>query len=178
MKEKEKEYLKKKEKEIKMKEALTKRIQKFGLWTTKEEVQKGLHQLKSAKAKCDAMKLQINFRRKVFEQFHDDKSVFLFSHQGKQHSHTQLFSNLLKLLPTEQQSLSIDQFLHHPELLVNKRIDHLFESDQGLQWFKGTILEYIQDSNEYRVVYDLENDEYLFPLLEDLANGELHIFVN
>lgn len=178
VKEKEKEYLKKKEKEIKMKEALTKRIQKFGLWTTKEEVEKGLHQLKSAKAKCDALKLQINFRRKVLEQFHDDKSVFLFSHQGKQHSHTQLFSNLLKLLPTEQQSLSIDQFLHHPELLVNKRIDHLFESDQGLQWFKGTVLEYIQDSKEYRVVYDLENDEYLFPLLEDLANGELHIFDN
>ena len=61
---------------------------------------------------------------------------------------------------------------------MNKRIDHLFESDQGLQWFKGTVLEYTQDSKEYRVVYDLENDEYLFPLLEDLANGELHIFDN
>ena len=92
-----------------MKEALTKRIQKFGLWTTKEEVEKGLHQLKSAKTKCDVLKLQINFRRKVLGQFHDDKSVILFSHQGKQHSHSQL-SNLLKLLPTEQQSLSIDQF--------------------------------------------------------------------
>ena len=60
--------------------------------------------------------------------------------------------NLLKLLPTEQQSLSIDQYLLDPELLVNKRIDHLFESDQGLQWFKGTVLEYIQNSKEYRVV--------------------------
>ena len=31
---------------------------------------------------------------------------------------------------------------------------------------------------ETREVYDLENDEYLFPLLEDLANGELRIFDN
>ena len=119
------------------------------------------------------LKLQINFRKKVLEQFHDDKSVFLFSHQGKQHSYSQLSSNLLKLLPAEQQSLSNDSFFHNPELLVNKRIDHLFESDQGLQWFRGTVLEYIQ---EYRVVYDLEDEEYVFPLLEDLMNGELHVF--
>ena len=179
VRQKEKEYLRKREKDIKMKEALTKKIQVVGLWTTKMEIDKGLRQLKSAKAKCDALKLQINFRKKVLEQFHhfhDDKSVFLFSHQGKQHSYSQLSSNLLKLLPAEQQSLSNDSFFRNPELLVNKRIDHLFESDQGLQWFRGTVLEYIQDSKEYRVVYDLEDEEYVFPLLEDLMNGELHVF--
>ena len=87
-----------------------------------------------------------------------------------------LFSNLLRLLPTEQQSLTIDQSVCNPELLVNKRIDHLFESDEGLQWYKGTVLEYLQDSPEYRLVYDLEDTDYLFPLLEDLTNGDLHVF--
>ena len=47
---KENENLKKKEKDVKMKEALT---QQVGLWTTKEEVEKGLRQLKSTKEKCD-----------------------------------------------------------------------------------------------------------------------------
>ena len=79
-------------------------------------------------------------------------------------------------MPNEQQSLYVDQFVRNPELLVNKRIEHLFESDQGLQWFKGTVLEYIQDSQEYRVFYDSEDTEYLFPLLEDLASGELRVY--
>ena len=76
-------------------------------------------------------------------------------------------------MPNEQQSLYVDQFVRNPELLVNKRIEH---SDQGLQWFKGTVLEYIQDSQEYRILYDSEDTEYLFPLLEDLASGELRVY--
>ena len=136
----------------------------------------GLQQLKSAKAKRDALKLQLSFRKKVPEQHYDDKSVFVFSHNKKPHSHSQLLSNLLKLLPTERQPLSTDQFVHNPELLVNKRIDHLFDSDEGLQWYKGTVLEYFKDSQNYRVVYDSEDTEYFFSLLEDLANCELHVF--
>uniref|UniRef100_A0A1X7VYQ2 Uncharacterized protein n=1 Tax=Amphimedon queenslandica TaxID=400682 RepID=A0A1X7VYQ2_AMPQE len=86
VRQKEKEYLQKREKDIKMKEALMKKIQVVGLWTTKMEIEKCLRQLKSAKAKCDALKLEINFHKKVLEQIHDDKSVFLSFHQGKQHS--------------------------------------------------------------------------------------------
>lgn len=66
VKRKEETYFKK-EKEIKMKEALTKKIQQIGLWTLKKEVEESLRQLKSGKAKCDALKLQINFRKKVLE---------------------------------------------------------------------------------------------------------------
>ena len=171
MKRKEKENFQKKEKEIQVKEALTnKKIHVVGLWTSKMEVEEGLQQLKSAKAKRDALKFQLNFRKKVLEQHHDDKSVFVFSHNKKPHSHSQLLSKLLKLLPTERQPLSTDQFIHIPELLVNKRIDHLFESDGGLQWYKGTVLEYFKDSQNYRVVYDPKDTEYFFPLLDDLTN--------
>ena len=95
--------------------------------------------------------------------------MFVFLHNRKPHSYSQLLSKLLKLLPIERQPLSTDQFIHNPEFLVNKRIDHLFESDEGLQWYKGTVLEYSKDSQNYRVVYDSEDTEYLGPLLEDLA---------
>ena len=173
---KEQEYLKKKEKDIKLKESLTKKIQKFGLWTTRAEVKEGLKQLKSAKSKVEALKIQINFRRKVLEQMYEDRNVFFFSHKGKQHSHTQLSINLMKLLPVERQALPADQFRRNPHLLVNKRIDHLFDSDSGLQWYRGTVVGYVQDSKQYRVVYDSEDCEYLFPLLEDLMNGELIVY--
>ena len=64
-----------------------------------------------------------------------------------------------------------DIFQSNPELLVSKRIEHLFETDEGeLKWFKGTVLAYIQDSQEYRVLYDNEDSEYLYPLHEDMAN--------
>ena len=176
VKSKEKEYLRKKEKELRVKETLTKKIQLVGLWTTRKEAEAGLQRLKSTKAKCDALKVQLNFRKKVLQQCHDDKSVFIFSHNKKPHSHSQLLINLLKLLPTERQRLSTEQFVTNPELLVNKRIDHLFESDEGLQWYRGTVLEYSKDSKNYRVVYDSEDTEYFFPLLDDLLDGELCVF--
>ena len=75
VKKKEQENLQKKARVIKMKETLTKKIQHVGLWTSKREVKEGLRQLKSAKARCDALKLQINFRKRVLEQSNDDKSV-------------------------------------------------------------------------------------------------------
>ena len=41
---------------------------------------------------------------------------------------------------------------------------------------QSTVIGYVQDSREYRVVYDSEDGEYLFPLLEDLANGEVLVY--
>ena len=62
---KEQESIKKREKELRMKETLTKQIQKAGLWTSGTEVEEGLKRLTTATSKRDALKLQINFRRKV-----------------------------------------------------------------------------------------------------------------
>ena len=83
MKKKEEDYIRKKEKEIRLKESLIKKIQAIGLWTTASEIEEGLQQLKSVEAKRDALKLQINFRKKVLEQSHEDKKGFFFSHNGK-----------------------------------------------------------------------------------------------
>ena len=47
--------------------------------------------------------------------------------------------------------------------------------DNGLNWFKGTVVEYNSETSEFRVAYDGEEDEYNYPLLEDLLNGELII---
>ena len=71
--------LKKSDNELKEKESLTLKIQQHGLWTTREDVIDGLQSIKSKVGKLEALKLQINFRRKVFGQLHSDKLVFQFS---------------------------------------------------------------------------------------------------
>jgi len=77
---KERERARKKEKEIKEKEELTKKISSVGLWSTKDEVLAGLEKIATKTAKKDALKLQINFRKKVLCQTSDDQTVFQFSH--------------------------------------------------------------------------------------------------
>ena len=142
---KEQEYARKIEEEIQLKETLTRKIQKVGLWMTHQELSDGLAVIKSAKPKREALKLQINFRRKVLGQHHQEKSVFLFSHGGRQHSLAQLTENLLKLLPSNKQALPIQQFIDDPARLVNKRIEHLFDTEEGgLQWYNGTVIGYDQ----------------------------------
>ena len=151
---KEEEHARKEEREIRLKETLTKKIQAMGgLWTSEKNVEEGLKRIKTMKMKREALKLQINFRRKVLQQSHADKKLFFFSLNGKQHTCNVLAKNLIKLFPRVQQAVPSEIFESNPELLVSKRIEHLFETDEGeLKWFKGTVLAYIQDSQEYRVL--------------------------
>ena len=144
---------------------------------THQELLDGLAVIKSAKSKREALKLQINFRRKVLGQHHKDKNVFLFSHGGRQHTLAQLSENLLKLLPSNKQALPVQQFIDDPSRLVNKRIEHLFDTEEGdLQWYNGTVIKYDQGTKQHRVVYDTEDTEYFFNLLDDIRNGELFVY--
>ena len=97
------------EKEIKEKEELTKKISFVGLWTTKDEVLAGLEKVVGKKAKKDALKLQISFRKKVLGQTSDDQTLFQFSHNRKVFTDSQLLQNLFKLLSLnfDHQALTI-----------------------------------------------------------------------
>ena len=83
---------------MKEKEKLTKGIQKTGLWTSRTEVEDGLDEFVKSTKKKEALKLQINFRKKVLGQNHPNKSIFKFSHNRKQYSVQQLTENLLVLV--------------------------------------------------------------------------------
>ena len=173
----ERELLKKRERELKMKD-LTIMIQKVGLWTTSEEVTKGLDQVSTKKAKLDALKLQINFCKKVLNQSHPDKTVFQFSQNHKVLSIDQLAQNLSKLLQENpHQELSLERIRIHadPELLIYRRVEHLFDCDGKDVWYKGTVLAFDRENGKFRITYDNDNDIYYYPLLEDLDNGELRI---
>ena len=174
---KERERARKKEKEIKEKEELTKKISSVGLWSTKDEVLAGLEKIATKTAKKDALKLQINFRKKVLCQTSDDQTVFQFSHNRKVFSDYQLMQNLFKLLSLncDQQALTIVDVQRDPDLLIYRQIEHQFDCDGKLLWYKGTVLSFDKGTKEFRVLYDNEDEEYTFPLLEDLEKGDLKI---
>lgn len=109
--------------------------------------------------------------KKVLQQLHTDKSLFIFSHHRKQHSYTQLVCNLTNSL-MKLHVLIID----NPEILVQKRIEHLLEDEGELKWLKGTVMEYVKETQEYRVAYDNEDCEYYYPLLDDIANDEVIVY--
>ena len=177
LEDKERETVKKREKELKVKEDLTLKIQQIGLWTGIEDVEMGLERLTSKKAKIDALKLQLNFRRKVLNQSHTEKSIFQFSHNRQALSVEQLTQNLLTLLSSGNYSElnlnTTDQFISNPDKLVCHRIKHLFDCDDEEVWFKGTVLAYNQNNHEFTIAYDNENEVFSFPLLEDLKCGDL-----
>ena len=132
--------MKKKTKELKTKEDLTLRVQQFGLWTTYEEMHTSLKNMSSKKEKINALKLQINFRKKVLGQVHTDKTVFQFSANRRQLSVEQLAQNLSLLFSTgsSPQKLCLDNLQRDPELLIYRRIEHLFECGGEDVWFQGT----------------------------------------
>ena len=144
---------------------------------TNEDIEDSLKNMVTRKEKENALKLQINFRKKVLKQNHNDKSVFQFSHNRKVFSVNQLKQNLLQLLPLESspQYLSAEEIFADPDLLIYRRIEHLFECDGELIWYKGTVLGY-DFEKKFRVAYEQEDEEYSFDLLEDLENNELYVF--
>ena len=83
----------------------------------------------------------------------------------------------MKLLPPDdsQQFMDVGEIISDPDLMIYRRIEHQFDCDGSLQWFKGTILGFDKDTKEYRVQYDNEDEIYSFPLLDDLRNNELHV---
>ena len=82
------------------------------------------------------------------------RKFFVF-HGGYQQSLAQLTQNLLKLLPSNKQALPVQQFIKDPAQLVNKRIEHLFDTEKGgLQWYNGTVISYNQCTKQQQVVYE------------------------
>ena len=133
----------------------------------------------------EALKLQINFRQKVLDQSHQDKSVFKFSQNKKQHSIVKLKENLFKLLidgesadgdgvPVNVPS-EYDKFVTQPELLVGQQIQHQFKVNGELLWYEGRVMKHNTTTNEIEVQYDGEDNTCWFPLLEDMSAGELFV---
>ena len=91
----------------------------YGLWQTEDQIKEGLAKLKSKTSKLQALKAQLDFRKKVFEQICTDKSIFCLSKNRRKLSVNEVHSNLCKLF---QPPSSSDQ--ENQEGLIGKKIRH------------------------------------------------------
>ena len=132
---KRRELFKIREKELKEKEELTLRIQRYGLWTTSSEVETQLALLKNKKAKLDTLKIQLHFRKKVLNQQVHDKILFQFSHDHKTFTVEELAQNLCTILSStllidaynsESSGLKFEDVLKGPELLLYSHVQIRF----------------------------------------------------
>ena len=137
------------EKQLKEKEKLTNDLMLHGLWQSEPDILQGLAKLDSKRDKLNALKTQLNFRKKVLEQQHHNKEVFFFSKKKKQLTVDELTQNLVILVkPLTQASLqSASQ--QSNETLIGKRIRHRWiDSDGSEQWYLGSILSIVSGTDD------------------------------
>ena len=158
-----------------MKEKLTMEIMVYGLWQTQQDIEEGLSKLRSKTAKLQALKVQINFRKKVLEQIHHDKTVFFTTQKGKPLPIETLVENLMKLLEIPP-ALPIQTCMSStkPIDLIGKRIKHKWLVDGKSVWFTGKILSLVPGSDSwFNVQYENEDDILSLNLVDDIENGDL-----
>ena len=79
------------------KEKLTEEIMVFGLWQSEDQIRECLASIKSTSEKLRALKLQLDFRKKVLGQ-RGPKEVFYMSRQKRNFTVEEVIQNLLTLL--------------------------------------------------------------------------------
>ena len=124
-------------------------------------------------------KTQLDFRKKVLEPAHPDKSVFFITRHSRQLSITEISNNLGRLLSSSQtQSSPISPSVTlNCESLIGKEINHRWKSEGGVErWYRGTVLSLVPGTADwFNVQYEGEDDVMSLNLLMDIENGDLDI---
>ena len=155
-------------------ERLTSEIISIGLWTSRDLVESGLLQFRSKTAKLKALKVQLDFRRKVLQQTHPEKLIFQSSTKGHPFTVEEMMQNLLCLLSDKAPQFSIPVTLCDD--LTGKRVIHRCLVDGRSEWFIGTILSKTQlesSSTVYNIIYDGEDTVLTLDLKKDIEEGEV-----
>ena len=104
------------EKKLREKENLMQAVMVYGLWQTEQQVKDGLTKLKTKSSKLEALKFQLDFRRKVLEQSHVDKSIFCLSKNRRKLTVDEVCSNLFQLLLPSTDCINGKKILQGKEL--------------------------------------------------------------
>ena len=125
------------------------------------------------------MKTQLDFRKKVLEQTHLDKSIFFITRHSRQLSIAELSDNLGRLLSSSQtQSCPVGSSVTlNCESLIGKEINHRWKSEGGVErWYRGTVLSFVPGTTDwFNVQYEGEDNAMSLNLLMDIENGDLDI---
>ena len=156
-------------------EELLNKILFYGLWQYPEAVDQHLKQIHTNSEKIKALKTQIQFRKIILEQKHQDKKVFQFSEKGKAYEITKLRENV-KILINSALCMGTDS---SQNIFVGKKIIH-YMIDKGSRLpYRGRVISTVPGyPNWYNVVYDDDDAVYVYKLDEDYASGDLEIIID
>ena len=162
-------------KKLKEKEDLVQMILRYGLWQSKHQIQEELLKLKTKKEKVTALKLQLDFRKKVLEQKHADKTLFFITKDKRQLTVEEVTANLCQLLGST--SIASGSLAVNCESLIGKLIFHRWQDVDGKEkWYKGQVLSLVPGTTDwYNVKYDGEDEILSLNLLVDIDKGDLEI---
>ena len=180
---KQQEIERKRRKLLEEKERLTSKICCYGLWQSVEHVVQQLAELASVTEKKAALKSQLTFRKTVLNQKFEDKSVFAFSHNGKQFTVAQLTSYLLKLIRDAFAAPHEETPTSGQPLLVGKRVEHCLikkcrkdPSKTKRVPYTGSVISVVPGYTAwYNIVYDGDVAVYTYKLQEDWSAGDLKL---
>ena len=167
------------QKKLKEKEQLTQNIVMYGLWQSREQVDEKLGAIKTEKDKVKALKVQLDFRKKVLEQSHSDKDIFFITKQSKQLPVEIICENLCKLLSSAQLVITPGTLAINCQSLIGKEIHHRWKDQDGEErWYKGKVLSLVPGTTEwFNVKYDGEDDILTLNLLLDIEKGDLDVII-
>jgi len=79
-----------------------------------------------------------------------------------------------------QQQKMLPELLLNPQAIVNRKFKHKCKDPENgtIEWYKGKVICVHRHNDnpiktEFTVKYEEDEDEWFFPLLQDLKNGDL-----
>ena len=166
------------EKRFREKEKLAQEIMVYGLWQSEGHIKSSLAKLTTVSEKLKALKLQLDFRKKVLEQ-NGPKEVFYMTRHKKKLTVEEVVQNLLTLLSAATNHTSnrtVSPFIASQESLVGRRISHKWKGTDGYeQLYYGTILSLVPGTTDwFNVIYDGEDTVLSLSLFTDIEKGDLN----
>ena len=149
----------------------------YGLWQSREKIYEKLGTLKTNKEKVKALKVQLDFRKKVLEQAHSEKDIFFITKQSKQLPVKVICENLCKLLTSARLVNTPRTLATNCQSLIGY---HKWKDQDGEQrWYKADrVLSIVPGTTEwFNFKYDGEDDILTFNLLLDIKNGDLDVII-
>ena len=121
--------------------------------------------------KLSFLRTQVNVWKKVL-----GRNIFhiKFSHAGTPRPLNDIVKEISDYI--DQNPCEYSPFIKNPGKLVGRQVNHRFElQNQSFQWFTGTVLDYDAITKMHTVLYEGEDDNCYFNLIQDLLTGDLKL---
>ena len=150
-----------------------------------------LDKQKTQKQKFEVVKKQIRFRKEVLNQYMEGDKGFHFTTSVPNSTKrldkplSEIQSHLTKMINAAKSVSSSHSVQKTPDneyltipLLVGKTVSHLWNTEDGEEWFTGTVISQVPGfPSWYNITYEDDPKVYSLRLVDDYKDNSLKILV-